>query len=205
MTVWMQIWSTAVILIFVIDPIGNIPVLLSVLRSTPRERHSKIILREMLVGLILMILFLFFGRAFLMLFHLETDAIRIAGGVIFFVIGIRMIFPDHNAPLYAIDGEPFIVPIAIPLTAGPSVLATLVVMTESGSISRLMLFISLVVAWFISCAILLSAPYLYKLLKERGISALERLMGMLLLMLSVQMFIEGIRSILIPVLSNFTP
>jgi len=192
---WLTIWSSAFILMFVIDPFGNIPLLLAILKDMPKKRQYTIILREMTIGLGLMIIFLFFGKSFLALFQLETAAIRIAGGIIFFVIGIHMVFPDKNGPMYTGEGEPFIVPIAIPLIAGPSALATLILMSEGNAQPRLSVLLSLVIAWTLSCGILLSSPILYKFLGDRGLAALERLMGMLLLMLSVQMFITGIRSL----------
>lgn len=195
MTSTETLWSTTLILVFVIDPFGNIPLLLAILKDMSRKRQNFIIFREMFIGLILMICFLFFGRSFLALFHLETASIRIAGAIIFFIIGIRMVFPDEKGPLYTGEGEPFIVPIAIPLIAGPSVLATLLLMTEGNANSQVSVFVSLVLAWIISCSILLLSPILYKFLKEKGLAALERLMGMLLLMLSVQMCIDGIRTL----------
>ncbi|HKL86528.1 MAG TPA: MarC family protein [Treponemataceae bacterium] len=195
MTSWLTIWSSAFILVFVIDPFGNIPLLLAILKNMSPKRQYAIILREMLIGLFLMIIFLFFGRNFLSLFQLETSSIRLAGGVIFFVIGLRMIFPDANKPIYADNGEPFIVPIAIPLIAGPSVLATLILMTQGHAQPQISVLISLLIAWVISCGILLLSPILYKFLRDRGLAALERLMGMLLLMLAVQMFIDGIRAL----------
>ncbi len=195
MTSWLTIWSSTFILIFVIDPFGNIPLLLAILKDMPRKRQYFIIFREMIVGLLLMIVFLFFGRSFLSLFQLETASIRIAGGIIFFVIGLRMVFPDAHSPIYSGDGEPFIVPIAIPLIAGPSVLATLILMTEGKAQAQFSVLLSLILAWLISCGILLMSPILYRFLKEKGLAALERLMGMLLLMLSVQMFIDGIRAL----------
>lgn len=195
MTSWLTIWSSAFILVFVIDPFGNIPLLLAILKNMSPKRQYAIILREMIIGLFLMIIFLFFGRNFLSLFQLETSSIRLAGGVIFFVIGLRMIFPDANKPIYADNGEPFIVPIAIPLIAGPSVLATLILMTQGHAQPQISVLISLLIAWVISCGILLLSPILYKFLRDRGLAALERLMGMLLLMLAVQMFIDGIRAL----------
>jgi multiple antibiotic resistance protein len=193
-TSWIQI---TILLIFVLDPFGNVPVVLSVLKSIPKVRQRRIIAREMLIGLGILSLFLFFGESFLKLFHLETDAVRIAGGVIFFVIAIKMIFPGDkgSASLYGSEGEPFIVPIAMPLIAGPSALATLLVLSNSHSDKMVLLSASLLTAWFISSSILLMAPFLFEILKSKGLMALERLMGMLLLMLAVQMFIDGVRNI----------
>jgi multiple antibiotic resistance protein len=193
-TSWVQI---TILLIFVLDPFGNVPVVLSVLKSIPKARQRRIIAREMLIGLGILALFLFFGESFLKLFHLETDAVRIAGAVIFFVIGIKMIFPGDkgSASLYGSEGEPFVVPIAMPLVAGPSALATLLVLSNSHSDKILMLTGSLLAAWVITSFVMLMAPFLFEVLKSKGLMALERLMGMLLLMLAVQMFIDGIRSL----------
>ncbi len=195
MSSYPAIWSQAIILIFIIDPFGNIPVLLAILKDLSRPRQYYIILREMLIGLAVMVVFLFFGRSILSVFHLETAAIRIAGSVIFFIIGLRMVFPAANSSLYDSRGEPFIVPIAIPLVAGPSALATLILMTEGQSAAHATVLLSLVIAWALSCGILLLAPVLFRLMGERGLAAMERLMGMLLLMLSVQMCIDGLRTL----------
>ena len=193
-----SIVSTAILLMFVIDPFGAVPVILSILKDVDMQRKRVVIIREMLFGLGILTLFLFGGELFLNIFHLETESVRIAGAVIFFVIGIKMIFPgvEGSSGLYGSSKEPFMVPIAMPLIAGPSTLATLLVLSKSNSNSMGGLFIALILAWFISALIMYLSPMLYKLLREKGLSALERLMGMLLLMLSVQMLIDGIRGLI---------
>ncbi len=192
----LSIWSTALILIFVIDPFGNIPVLLAVLKSVKKGRIYFIIAREVFAGLVLLLIFLFFGGNFLSIFHLETAAVTIAGGIIFLIIGIKLIFPDgKNLGIYPAEEEPFLVPIAIPMIAGPSALATLLVISESSQSGKLPVFFSLMIAWGISAVILFLSPFFYSFLKEKGLSALEKLMGMLLLMMSVQMLIDGLRTI----------
>jgi multiple antibiotic resistance protein len=192
-----SIISTAILLMFVIDPFGNVPVILSILKDVEDKRKKIIIIREMLFGLGILMTFLFFGESFLNLFHLETEAVRLAGAVIFFVIGIKLIFPGEqgSSQLYGSSKEPFVVPIAMPLIAGPSALATLLVMSKSHASSMGGLFVSLLLAWFVAAIIMYLSPLLYKILREKGLSALERLMGMLLLMMSVQMFIDGIRAL----------
>lgn len=182
---------------FVIDPFGNVPVILSILKDVDVKRRRVVIIREMLFGLGILLLFLFFGDSFLNLFHLETDAIRIAGAVIFFVIGIKLIFPgEHGSSgLYGSSSEPFIVPIAMPLIAGPSALATLLVLGKTYPNSTGALFVSLLLAWFAAALIMYLSAFFYKILGEKGLLAMERLMGMLLLMMSVQMFIDGIRGL----------
>ncbi len=190
------ILSTAILLFFVLDPFGNVPLVLTILKDVPKERRRKIIIREVLIGLGILVVFLFFGNEFLSIFHLETEAVQISGGVIFFIIGMRMIFPgDSNQSLFAAQGEPFIVPIAMPMIAGPSALATLMVLAKNHTDEPVSLTLALLGAWTASSLILLAAPFMYRWLRRRGLTALERLMGMLLLFLSVQMFIDGIRGL----------
>ncbi len=193
-----SIVSTAIVLIFVIDPFGAVPVILSILKDVPLQKRRTIIVREMFFGLGILVLFLFGGEFFLNIFHLETEAVRIAGAIIFFVIGIKMIFPgdEGSTGLYGSSKEPFMVPIAMPLIAGPSTLATLLVLGKSNASSMISLFFALILAWLVSASIMYLSPLLYTLLREKGLSALERLMGMLLLMMSVQMFIDGFRELI---------
>lgn len=193
-----SILSTAILLIFVLDPFGNVPVLLSILKDIEIKRSRVIIIRELLIGLGILLVFLFLGKSFLGIFGLEAEAVQLSGALIFFVIGIKMIFPGNSgsSSLYGTKGEPFIVPIAMPLVAGPSALATLLVLTKSNPDHTISLFVSLLLAWFIASVIMYLAPFLHKILKNRALIALERLMGMLLLMLSVQMFIDGIRGLI---------
>lgn len=191
-----SILPTAVVLFFVIDPFGNVPVLLSVLKDVETSRVRWVIAREMWWGLVILLCFLFLGGHFLKLFHLETGSVTIAGAIIFFIIGIRMVFPSGDGVnVYGSTGEPLLVPIAMPMIAGPSALATLLVISRSESASVYEILLSLLLAWAASSAILLAAPFLYRLLQEKGLQALERLMGMILLMMSVQMFVDGLRGL----------
>ena len=192
-----SIIGTAVLLMFILDPFGNVPLLLTILKDVDKKRKKFIIIRESIFGLIILLTFFFFGEAFLSIFHLETASVTIAGGVIFFVIALKMIFPGEkgNVTLFG-SQDPFIVPIAIPLIAGPSALATIMIMTKSYSDHFWALFASVMLAWTASTFILYMSPLLYKILREKGLSALEKLMGMLLLMLAVQMFVDGIRALI---------
>ncbi|WP_163338399.1 MarC family protein [Desulfopila sp. IMCC35008] len=192
-----SIISRALLLFFVLDPFGNIPVLLSMLKEVETKRMRAIIIREAWYGLLILLAFLFIGGRFLQLLHLEAGAVGIAGAIIFFVIGIRMIFPGEGSNLFGLSGEPLVVPIAIPMIAGPSALATLLVLSESGSSSILETLPALLLAWVLSSGILLFAPFLFRVLHEKGLQAMEKLMGMILLMMSVQMFIDGVRSVVV--------
>jgi multiple antibiotic resistance protein len=192
-----SILSTALLLTFVLDPFGNIPVLLSLLRDMDERRRYRIIIREVLIGLAILLMFLFLGDSFLRVFHLETEAVTIAGGIIFFIFGIRMIFPDEKgSAVFPADADPLVVPIALPMIAGPSALATLLVLSNNHPGKTLELFYALLLAWVVSALFFLAAPLLYKVLKDKGLTAMERLMGMLLLIMSVQMFINGLRGVM---------
>lgn len=189
-----SILSAAVLLFFLMDPLGNIPVLLSVLKGIAIRRQRIIIFRELLIALVILIIFLFTGKALLNFLHLQEEAVTISGGIILLIIGLRMIFPQADGVMgQNPDGEPFIVPIAVPMIAGPSVLAMLILMTQSSPGKMLNWFLALLIAWVLSAILLLAAPLLLRILKERGLIALERLMGMILVMMAVQMLINGFK------------
>lgn len=192
-----EIISSSVVLFFVMDPLGNIPIFLSLLKDIEPKRRWKIISRELLIALVILLIFLFFGQQLLNLLQLESESVSIAGGIILFIIGIRMVFPSRRGIIGdQLEGEPFIVPLAIPLIAGPSALATLMLLVNSDPTSILNWLSVLMIAWTLTAVILLSAPIFYKILRKRGLAAIERLMGMILIMIAVQMFVTGIRSIL---------
>jgi multiple antibiotic resistance protein len=189
-----SIMSAAVLLFFLMDPLGNIPVLLSVLSGIEPKRQRFIIARELSIALLILLIFLYAGKPLLNFLHLQQETVTISGGIILLIIGLRMIFPKPEGIMGANpDGEPFLVPIAIPLIAGPSVLAMLMLMTQSSPENMTHWLLALVVAWAASAIIMMSAPVLLRLLKHRGLTALERLMGMILVMMAVQMLINGIK------------
>lgn len=187
-----SIWPAAVLLFFLMDPLGNIPVMLAIMKGIDSRRQRRIIAREMFMALIILLIFLFAGRPLLNFLHLDQEAVTISGGIILLIIGLRMIFPQQSGLMgYQPDGEPFLVPIAIPLVAGPSVLAMLILMTSSQPGNMTNWFFAVIVAWASTALILQLAPVLLRFLKQRGLTALERLMGMILVMLAVQMLIDG--------------
>jgi len=189
-----SILSTAVLLFFLMDPLGNIPVLLSVLKGIPPKRQRFIIVRELLIALVILIIFLFGGQRILSFLHLQQESVTIAGGIILLIIGLRLIFPNKDGVMgKQPGGEPFIVPIAIPMIAGPSVLAMLMLLTQNGTGQMSNWLFALLMAWGLSAILLLTAPFLYKILRERGLHAIERLMGMILVMMAVQMLIDGFK------------
>lgn len=193
----MDIASAVITLILVMDPLGNIPLFLSALRTVRPERRRRVLLREIAFAYLVLLVFLFSGSVVLQLLHLEQDTISIAGGIVLFLIAMRMIFPgERRGGGDELEGEPFLVPLAIPLLAGPSTLAVLLLLQRSAPGRTGWLLLALTMAWALSAIILLSSTFLYRLLRERGLIAIERLMGMLLVMISVQMFMNGIKAFL---------
>jgi multiple antibiotic resistance protein len=190
----MDIFSTALLLFLVIDPIGNIPAFLFTLRSVPEEKHKRIILRELFIALVALVLFLFSGQYILAAFQVSQGSLGAAGGIILFLIAVRMIFPVPKGVFgEEVDvGEPFIVPLAIPLVAGPAAMATLMLLMARDPADWPQSLIALLLAWSVSGLILLSADQLARLLGRRTLTAIERLMGLILTAVAVQMFIDGI-------------
>jgi multiple antibiotic resistance protein len=191
----MDLVSAVVTLFLVMDPIGNVPLFLSVLKTVPPERRRRVLLREIGFAYLVLLVFLLGGNAVLRFLGLEHEAVSVAGGIVLFLIALRMIFPgDGSLSGEPLDGEPFIVPLAIPLIAGPSTLATLLLLERADASFPGALVVAVTIAWAISGAILLSSTFLYRVLGRRGLIAMERLMGMLLVMVAVQMLMNGIRT-----------
>lgn len=189
----MTIVAAALLLFLVMDPLGNIPLYLTALKNVPPQRRTKVIARELLIALLIMVIFLFGGQYFLSALHISEPALTATGGVVLFLIAIKMIFPPANGHSeVANEDEPFIVPLAIPYVAGPSALATLLLITNDNPDRWLEWLIALFLAWLATGIILLLAGPLAKILRNRGLVAIERLMGMILVAIAIQMLMDGI-------------
>lgn len=187
--------SATVLLFLIMDPLGNLPIFMSVLKDLEPRRRRRVLLREMAIALLLMLIFLFAGDKILQFLNLRTETVSISGGIILFLVALKMIFPTPGSSASGLPAgeEPFLVPLAIPLVAGPSLLATLMLLSHQypGQLGGLVL--ALLIAWGISLGILLMSGVFLRLLGDKGVSALERLMGLVLVMLSTQMFLDGVR------------
>jgi len=190
----MSIYSAAIVLFLVMDPLGNIPVFLSVLKDVEAKRRKWVILRESVIAFLILAIFLFFGHNLLNVMGITEPSLSIAGGVILFIIALRMIFPQQEGMFGTtqVDREPLIVPLAIPLLAGPSAMATVLLMVTRDPHRMLDWFLALLCAWSVSAVILFTSTFLRHLLRRRGLAAIERLMGMILTTISVQMLLTGI-------------
>jgi multiple antibiotic resistance protein len=191
---WSEIASVSVTLFFIMDPLGNIPIFNAVLAGCDNARRTRIVARELCLALLILLGFLFAGNAILSFLGLSQSSLNIAGGLLLFIISLRMIFPKTVAAEEIGDTEdPFLVPLAIPLIAGPSTIAMLLLLS-SGQPDRLLEWsVALFLAWLGTTVLLIASPALLRVLGTRGSRALERLMGMILVILATQMLLNGIR------------
>ena len=189
----MDVLSIALTLLLVMDPLGNIPNFMAALKSVPEARRPRIILRECLFALGILLAVFVGGRGFMAIFGLSVEALRIAGGIMLFLIALRMIFPERQGERpEQHEEEPFIVPLATPLIAGPSLIATIMILSGNPAVNRMVVLTAIFSSWGVSTLILLSAPFFSRILRRRGLMAVERLMGMLLIVVAVQMFLDGL-------------
>lgn len=188
-----QLLSMALTFFLMIDSIGNIPLFASLLKNFDFKKQQRIILREMSIALGVIILFELVGDIILNFLNIKTPTIIVAGGVILFLIALKMIFPLHAEPIMElVDKEPFIVPLAIPLVAGPAILAAVMLYADQAK-SHFSIISAIFIAWVPSTLILLGSSYLKKIIGKRGISALEHLMGLILILIAIQMLLKGVQ------------
>ncbi|MFM1924334.1 MAG: hypothetical protein RIT44_140 [Pseudomonadota bacterium] len=187
--------SATILLLLITDPLGNIPVFVNTLRAVPPERRSRVILREVLIAFGLLLSFMFVGQSFLKAMSLSDVSLQIGGAVVLFLIALRMIFPpppqDSPVPM----SEPLIVPLAIPALAGPSAMATVLLLVSQAPERRLEWVAALTVTMAVCAVVLLLAERLQRVVGLRVVSAFERLMGLILVSISVEMLIRGLKSL----------
>ncbi len=190
--------SATILLLLVTDPLGNIPIFVAALRSVPPHRKAFVILRECLIAFALLLFFMFFGNRFMDALGLSDVSLQIGGGVILFLIALKMVFPVPEGVFgTSPGGEPFIVPLAIPAIAGPSALAT-VLLLVSRDPERLFEWIgALAVALATSAVVLVFSERLQRRLGERAVTAFERLMGLVLIAIAVEMILKGVRAFIV--------
>lgn len=191
---WNDIASASVTLFLIMDPLGNVPVFTTVLAKLDRERRIAVVTRELLIALLVLLGFLLAGNTILTFLGITPSSLNIAGGLLLFIISLRMIFPHEfdTGDEEEID-DPFIVPLAVPLIAGPSTIAVLLLLSSSQPERLLEWGIALVLAWLGATALLITSPLLINIIGRRGSRALGRLMGMVLVILATQMLLNGIR------------
>ena len=188
----MTLASAFVLLFLVIDPFGNVPFFVSALKDVDAERRRRVIIRELLIAYAVMVLFLFAGKPFLKILGISGPALTIAGGVILFLIALRMVFPRRGQSAQEeIEGEPFIVPLAIPYVAGPSVLAVEMLLMSNDPSRWPIWLLAVTAAWAVTSVVVFFGSQVAERLGPRGLIAIERLMGMILVAIAIQMFLTG--------------
>jgi len=190
----MTVLAAILLLIIIMDPIGNVPVFLSILKNIPMERRKIIIIRELIIAFLILLFFMFVGRFVLQLLQIEQSSLGIAGGIILFIIAIRMIFPGTK-PMFSHndESEPLVVPLAIPMLAGPSAIAAVILFMAQEPNRWVEWTFVVFVASLISGIILISSEALGRKLGNRALIAIERLMGIFLIMVSVDFILDGIK------------
>ena len=189
-----EIFSAGVLLL-VIDPFGNVPLVMAALPGSEPARRRRIVIRECVIAYVLLLAFMLGGRTFLQWMQLSEESLAIAGGIILFLIALRMVFRHPEGLFGDVPGAaPFIVPLAVPAIAGPSALATVMLMASRDPGRLVQWILALTVAMAVTTLVLLAAPWLTRSLGERGMLAVERLMGLVLTALAVQMLLNGIRA-----------
>jgi MarC family membrane protein len=187
--------SAVVLLTLVTDPFGNVPLVNAMLAGVPPARRRLVILRECAIAFAILVLFMMFGHALLELMHLSETSLSIAGGVILFMIAIRMVFAHPEGAFGPHErGEPFIVPLAVPLIAGPSALATVMLMATREPAKIGMLAVALTVTMALAALVLILGDRLQRWLGDQAMKAIERLMGLILTAIAVEMLLGGIRA-----------
>lgn len=195
-----ELISAFVLLFLVLDPLGNLPVVASLLEQVDSRRRALVVARECFIAYLILLAFMFGGRQFLDVMHLSEISLSIAGGVILFMIAINMVFKTSDSVFgESLESEPFIVPLAIPLIAGPSALATVMLMVSREPAKLGVWVAAMTAAMLVSAILLVLGEKIEKLLGKRAMEAVERLMGLILTAIAVEMLLGGIKQFLLQV------
>lgn len=187
--------SAVLLLLLVCDPLGNIPIFVAALRDVPQKRRLVIVLRECLIAFVVLTTFVFAGRPFLETLGLSDTSLQIGGGVVLMLVALRMVFPSPEGVYGASPGgEPFIVPLAVPAIAGPSALATVMLLVSKNPARWPEWVAAIAVVMVVSALVLVFAARLQALLGERVTLAFERLMGLVLAAIAVELLLRGVRA-----------
>lgn len=192
----MTLYAATFTLLLILDPVGNIPLFLALLKKVSPERRQRIIVREMLFALFILIFFLFLGRAILSGMQISGPALSISGGIILFLTALKMIFPPTKTGDDDYNMEPMLVPLATPLVAGPSAIAIVILFSTTYPNQKPQWLLGIFLAWLITAIILTASEKLRKLLGDQTLEGVERLMGLILTTIAVQMLLSGIQQFL---------
>jgi len=188
-----EILSLALTFFIVANPIGNSPTILSLLRHYPFERQRIIMFRESVISLLIALFFLFFGEMFLNALHISRYSLVLTGGIVLFLLALKMIFHSSGpAEADQTKQEPFIVPIATPMISGAG-LMTVIMVNAAAEHNNIKIFFAILIAWIGVTGVLVTSPYIQKLIGRNGMAALEQIMGMILGLISMNMIVDALR------------
>jgi len=185
--------SATILLVLITDPIGNIPIFANALKHVAPERRARVILREILIAFALLLTFMFVGESFLRVMNLSELSLQIGGGVSLFLIALRMVFPPPASHVEELVAEPLIVPLAVPAIAGPSALATVLLLVSQQPERRMEWIGALCVTMLVSAVVLVSAERVQRVIGTRLVVAMERLMGLVLVSVAIEMMLRGFK------------
>lgn len=190
-----QILTKAITLFFILDALGAVGMVVTIIRPFSPARQKAILRREMLISFLIMCFFYFFGGVLLEVLAITQPAVQITGGIIFLFFALSLLFPKYDDETETkSQQEPFIVPIATPIIAGPSCLATIMLFSHENNSGVLVTLPAIFLAWFGTALILMSSPIILRFMGKIGIAVLERLMGLICVMLAVSMFVGGLQA-----------
>jgi len=187
--------SAFILLLLVLDPLGSLPIFIPIMRAVPKERRRWVAFREVGIAFVVLFAFMFLGDSFLRVMHLSERSLEVAGGVILLIIAIRMIFGTSSESAYGLESgrEPLIFPLAVPLLAGPSAMATVLLLASRQPERILEWIAALTAAMLVPGLMLLMADRIRRMLGDSVISALEKLMGLVLTAIAVEMCLAGLK------------
>jgi len=186
--------SAFIVLLLVLDPLGSLPVFIPIMRDVPPERRTWVALREVGIAFVVLAAFMFLGEGFLRVMHLSERSLEVAGGVILLMVAIRMIF-SHEGGVYGVpEGrEPLIFPLAVPLLAGPSAMATVLLLASRQPERMLSWLGALAGAMAVSGVVLLACDRIRRWVGDSVVAAVEKLMGLVLTAVAVEMILAGLK------------
>ncbi|MES2505006.1 MAG: MarC family protein [Myxococcota bacterium] len=187
--------TKALPLFFLLDPFGVVGIVSALIKPYSQKKQAQILRREVFLSLVIMLFFFGFGSVFLNILDVSTEAVQITGGIIFFLFALNLLFPGQSALQLSSINEPFLVPIATPLIAGPSCLATIMLYAHDETATPIVIS-SIVLAWAVSGVIIILAPKIVRLVGDTGIKVLEQIVGLICTMIAIEMILVGIQGFL---------
>lgn len=193
-----------------INPIGVMPIFMTMTSELNEKQRTKTAKKATIVAFIIIVLFALSGQLLFKFFGISVNSFRIAGGVIFFLMGMDMLqarlgkvkIQDSEVKSYVNDIS--ITPLAIPMICGPGAITNAIVMMEDAVTieMKLVLLLAIVLVMILTFIILYSSSKIIKILGETGNNVLLRLMGLIVMVIAVEFFFSGLKPIVMDMLKQ---